>query len=70
MSFLGDRPAVIYALHAARGPTLIFNGLGDSVVGIPGRRVTILLAQIVPRRSLRFVEKRLAFGAEVIVNYV
>lgn len=37
LSFLGDRPAVVYALHAARGPTLIFNGLGDSVVGIPGR---------------------------------
>jgi dienelactone hydrolase len=35
LNFLGDRPAVIYALHAARGPTLIFNGLGDSVVGIP-----------------------------------
>jgi dienelactone hydrolase len=26
LSFLGDRPAVIYALHASRGPTLIFNG--------------------------------------------
>jgi dienelactone hydrolase len=36
LSFLGDRPATIYALHAARGPTLIFNGLGDTVVGIPG----------------------------------
>ena len=35
LTFLGDRPAVIYALHAARGPTLIFNGLGDTVVGIP-----------------------------------
>lgn len=35
LSFLGDRPAVIYALHAARGPALIYNGLGDSVVGIP-----------------------------------
>jgi hypothetical protein len=35
LDFLGDRPAVIYALHASRGPTLIFNGLGDSVVGIP-----------------------------------
>jgi dienelactone hydrolase len=32
---LGDRPAVIYALHAARGPTLIFNGLADTVVSIP-----------------------------------
>ena len=35
LGFLGDRPAVIYALHAARGPAMIFNGLGDTVVGIP-----------------------------------
>jgi len=35
LDFLGDRPAVIYALHAARGPTLAFNGLGDTVVAIP-----------------------------------
>ena len=35
LSFLGDRPAAIYALHASRGPTLIFNGLEDSTVGIP-----------------------------------
>ncbi len=35
LSFLGDRPAVIYALHAARGPTLIFNGPDDTVVAIP-----------------------------------
>jgi dienelactone hydrolase len=32
---LGDRPAVIYALHASRGPTLILNGLADTVVAIP-----------------------------------
>jgi dienelactone hydrolase len=32
---LGDRGAVIYALHAARGPTLIFNGDEDTVVAIP-----------------------------------
>jgi dienelactone hydrolase len=32
---LGDRPAVIYALHASRGPTLLLNGTADSVVGIP-----------------------------------
>ena len=32
---LGDRAAVIYALHAARGPTLIFNGEQDEVVAIP-----------------------------------
>jgi dienelactone hydrolase len=35
LAFLGDRPAVLYALHASRGPTLIFNGTADSVVGIP-----------------------------------
>jgi len=35
MSFLGDRPAVIYALHALRGTTLIANGLEDTVVAIP-----------------------------------
>ena len=32
LEFLGDRPAAIYALHAARGPTLIWNGLADTVV--------------------------------------
>jgi len=37
LSFLGDRGATIYALHAARGPTLIYNGLDDSVVGISER---------------------------------
>jgi dienelactone hydrolase len=35
MSFLGDRPAAIYALHAARGATLIYNGLQDTTVQIP-----------------------------------
>ena len=35
LSFLGDRAAAIYALHAARGPTLAFNGLEDTVVAIP-----------------------------------
>jgi hypothetical protein len=40
LSFLGDRPGVIYALHAARGPALIFNGLGDTVVGIPSNGET------------------------------
>lgn len=35
LRFLGDRPAAIYALHASRGPTLIFNGLADTVVAIP-----------------------------------
>jgi dienelactone hydrolase len=32
---LGDRPAVLYALHAARGPTLVYNGSEDQVVGMP-----------------------------------
>jgi dienelactone hydrolase len=35
LAFLGDRPAVIYALHAARGRTLIYNGLEDTTVSIP-----------------------------------
>lgn len=34
LDFLGDRPAVIYALHAQRGPTLIWNGRQDTVVGM------------------------------------
>lgn len=34
LDFLGDRPAVIYALHASRGATLIYNGLQDSTVSI------------------------------------
>lgn len=35
LAFLGDRAASLYALHAARGPTLIFNGTADSVVNMP-----------------------------------
>jgi dienelactone hydrolase len=35
LSFLGDRPAQIYALHAARGATLIYNGAEDTVVAMP-----------------------------------
>jgi dienelactone hydrolase len=35
LSFLGDRPAVLYTLHASRGPTLVYNGLEDTVVAIP-----------------------------------
>lgn len=34
LSFLGDRPAVVYALHAARGATLAYNGLRDTTVSI------------------------------------
>jgi len=37
LAFLGDRPAAIYALHAQRGPTLIINGLKDSILQ-PQRR--------------------------------
>ncbi len=32
LQFLGDRPAVIYSLHARRGPTLIINGLKDNIL--------------------------------------
>ncbi len=35
LMFLGDRPAVLYALHAARGATLVYNGLEDATVRIP-----------------------------------
>ncbi|MDP3071732.1 MAG: acetylxylan esterase [Opitutaceae bacterium] len=35
LEFLGDRGGMIYALHAARGPTLVWNGRADEVVGIP-----------------------------------
>jgi dienelactone hydrolase len=35
LNFLGDRAAVIFALQAARGPTLIWNGREDNVVNVP-----------------------------------
>ncbi len=35
LDFLGDRGGMIYALHAARGPTLVWNGRADEVVGMP-----------------------------------
>lgn len=35
LSFLGDRPAVLFALSALRGPMLIHNGSSDEVVDIP-----------------------------------
>ncbi len=34
LAFLPDRPAALYALHASRGPTLIYNGLQDQTVAI------------------------------------
>jgi pimeloyl-ACP methyl ester carboxylesterase len=34
LKFLGDRGAMIYALHAKRGPTLVWNGTADRVVAI------------------------------------
>jgi dienelactone hydrolase len=35
LSFLGDRPAVIFALNVHRGATLVINGTADKVVDIP-----------------------------------
>jgi dienelactone hydrolase len=35
LSFLGDRPAVLFALNARRGPMLIYNGSTDEVIAIP-----------------------------------
>jgi dienelactone hydrolase len=37
LEFLGDRPAIIYRLHAQRGPTLAINGLKDGIMQ-PQRR--------------------------------
>ena len=54
LNFLGDRPAAIYALHAARGPTLIFNGLADTVVNMqntPESFFTDLRARTVKMRG-------------------
>jgi len=34
LSFLGDRPAVVYSLNASHGPTLVYNGLQDSIVPV------------------------------------
>ena len=34
LDFLGDRPAIVYALHAQRGATLICNGREDTVVNM------------------------------------
>jgi hypothetical protein len=34
LAFLGDRAAAVYALHASRGPTLVYNGLQDGTVSI------------------------------------
>ena len=35
LSFLGDRPAVLYTMNARRGTTYIINGTNDTVVDIP-----------------------------------
>ena len=35
LSFLGDRPAVLYTMSARRGSTFIINGTNDTVVDIP-----------------------------------
>ncbi len=35
LRFLGDRGAVLYALMAKRGPTLVWNGTADKTVDIP-----------------------------------
>ena len=35
LEFLGDRPAILFALQAKRGPTFMFNGTADTVIAIP-----------------------------------
>lgn len=39
LRFLGDRGAVIYELHAARGRTLVINGTDDAVVAVDRMRL-------------------------------
>ncbi len=54
LGFLGDRPAAIYALHAARGPLLIWNGRVDTVVNMPKTQDVFfddLHAKVVARRG-------------------
>jgi dienelactone hydrolase len=54
LAFLGDRPAVLYALHAARGPLLIWNGRADSVVNMPNTQEPFfddLRARVVAQRG-------------------
>jgi dienelactone hydrolase len=54
LGFLGDRPAVIYALHAARGPLLFANGRADTVVNMPATQEAFfddLRARVVARRG-------------------
>lgn len=66
LGFLGDRPAALYALHAARGPTLIINGSADSVVGIPGHKHdAAFFRELQDRAAKRLRELRQAFPAEV-----
>jgi dienelactone hydrolase len=38
LMFLGDRGAVLYTLHALRGPTFVFNGIGGRVLSPMNRR--------------------------------
>jgi hypothetical protein len=56
---LGDRPAVIYALHAARGATLVFNGLEDDTVRIPKNAAAFF--EDLQRRTLRLIGERKVF---------
>ena len=54
LGFLGDRPAAIYALHAARGPLLLWNGRVDTVVNMPKTQDVFfddLHAKVVARRG-------------------
>jgi dienelactone hydrolase len=53
LSFLGDRPAAIYALNARRGPTLVYNGLADTVVAIPTHAEAFFADLQVRTRRLR-----------------
>lgn len=54
LAFLGDRPATLYALHAARGPLMIWNGRADSVVNMQNTQDKFfddLRARVIARRG-------------------
>jgi dienelactone hydrolase len=62
LSFLGDRPAQLYALHAKRGATLVYNGLEDTVVAIPSHGPDFF--QDLQQRTQRLVPGKRIFDVE------
>jgi len=62
LGFLGDRAAEIYAMHARRGRTFLFNGAEDTVVSIPAHGEPFFA-------DLRERVRRLLQGAGTVFDY-